>query len=99
MGTIKSPEMEPQGQVADTAVRLVCRYSNGLTQNLVSRGVSMNKGVLRVSVREQFEVGVSLTVMSAFLPRITPAQVVHVERGPEPGAFLLDLKLLSKPIP
>ena len=85
--------MPEEVKVVDVAVRLTCRFSNGLTQSVIARGIAMKDRVLRVQVREKYEAGVQLSVIAPFLSRITPAHVTAFGRGAEPGTFLVDLTL------
>ena len=90
---------EGAAKVADTPVRIVCRFANGLMQSSVARGISLVERVLRVSTREPLEVGVQVTVMGAFLTRINPAQITSVKRGKEPGSYIVELTLRTMPTP
>src|SRR5580658_6051781 len=93
-------DMEDTSQkIADAAVRLVCRYSNGIMESTVARAIGMKGPVLRVLCRTQYEMGVQVTVMAAFLPRTTPGQVTAVLRGEEPGSWVVDLRLRSVAMP
>jgi hypothetical protein len=92
--------MEDASQkIADAAVRLVCRYSNGIMESTVTRAIGMKGSVLRVMSRTNYEMGVQVTVMAAFLPRTTPGQVTAVLRGEEPGTWVVDLRLRSVAMP
>ncbi len=86
-------------KVADTPVRIICRFANGLLQSSVARGVSLKKNVLQVTSREHMEVGISVTVMGAFLDRTNPAQVTSVKRGAEPGSYVIELTLRTMAAP
>src|ERR1022692_2604307 len=93
----KSPppahNMDESPKIADAPVRLVCRYSNGIMESTMARGVAMKGSVLKVLCRTQYEVGIKMTVMGAFLPHTTPGQVIAVLRGQEPGMWVVDLRL------
>jgi hypothetical protein len=98
----KSPprlNMEDASKVTDAAVRLVCRYSNGIMESTVARAITMKGAVLRVMSRTSYEMGVQVTVMAAFLPRTTPGQVTAILRGEEPGTWVVDLRLRSVAMP
>src|SRR5258708_33119596 len=90
--------MEEGGKkVADQAVRVVCRYANGLMQSSVARGQSLTGDILHVLTREQFEPGVTVTVMASFLDRTQTARVASHRRTAEAGVFLMEL--LLRPVP
>jgi hypothetical protein len=91
--------VEDSPKVVDASVRLVCRYSNGIMESAVARGMEMKGGVLRVICRTNYEVGVQVTVMAGFLPRTTPGQVIVVKRGEEPGTWVVDLRLRALAMP
>jgi hypothetical protein len=91
--------MEDSPKVVDAPVRLVCRYSNGIMESTVARGMEMKGGVLRVTCRRNFEVGIQMTVMAAFLAHTTPGQVTAVRRADEPGTWVVDLRLRALAMP
>ncbi len=84
-------------KVADQPVRVVCRYANGLMQSSVARGQSLNGDILRVLTREQYEPGITVTVMAAFLDKTQTARVTAYRRTAEAGVFLMEL--LLRPVP
>ncbi len=85
--------MGEESNVANAAVRLVCRYSNGIMESAVARAVEMKGSVLRVTCRTNYEPGIKVTVMAAFLAHTTPGQITSVSRGAEPGTWVVDLRL------
>ena len=96
---------EETKRVADTPVRLMCRYSNGIVKSYLARALSFeSKGegqgegqVLRVLTNEQFEPGIPLTAMAAFLPSNMVGRVTAVTRSERPGYFVLELSLRLPP--
>jgi hypothetical protein len=91
--------MEDPSKIADAPVRLVCRYSNGILESTVARAMAMKGSVLRVICRTNYEPGIQVTVMAAFLPRTTPGQITSVSRGKEPGTWIVDLRLRAVAMP
>jgi hypothetical protein len=85
--------VEDQAKVVDAPVRVVCRYSNGIMESTVARGIMMKGNVLRVLCRTSFDPGIQVTVMAGFLARTSPAQIAAVTRGKEPGTYVVDLRL------
>ncbi|GEM_PF-5093210 len=92
-GKLEAPKPNSTWNFMDAPVRLVCRYSNGISESAVARGIGMKGPVLRVMCRTKYELGTTVTAMASFLPTTTPGQVIAVERGKEVGTWLMELRL------
>lgn len=80
-------------------VRLSLRYSNGLTLTHNARALSYDEDSLRVLSTQQFEQGMTLSVLAPFFDGITTCWVFGIARSKEqPGYFELELQFAKKPV-
>jgi hypothetical protein len=80
-------------KVAGSAVRLVCRYQNGIVRSFVARAISLEGEKLLASSAEQFEPGTLLTVLAGFLKGTQAGCVQEVKRSADAGQFVLEILL------